>query len=123
MLLPEAVIDAREKNTGNHDNYQFPESDFDLLVGTAIHKHDRDIVAAWRELWHTRAFSPATMEHYGRWTRSRKSDMPKAVMQAVRFYVDALGRWRRGERGYNSMRALVISPTLPRGSTCMALAR
>lgn len=104
---PEAVLDGRQSNSGNRDNYTFPVSDFELLVGTAVWRHDGDVAAAWRELWHTAKFTPATMKHFGQWARSRKSDVPKSVMQAVRFEVDILRRWRLGARGCNSMRATV----------------
>ena len=104
---PQAVLDGRQGNSGNRDNYTFPASDFELLVGTAVWRHDGDVAAAWRECWHGAKFTPATMKHFGQWTRSRKSDVPKSVMQAVRFEVDILRRWRLGARGYNSMRATV----------------
>lgn len=104
---PEAVIDGRVNNSGNHENYQFPVSDYELIVGTAVWRHDGDVAAAWRELWHGAKLSPATMKHFGQWTRSRKSEVPKAVMQAVRFDVDFLRRARLGARGYNSVRATI----------------
>lgn len=110
---PEAFVDGREKNTGNRDGYSFPEADFNQMVGVAVYRHDGDIAAAWRELWYTKAFTPATMEHFGKWQRSRKSDVPKSVMEAVRFPVQVLCKWKLGERGYNSMRARVNLSAAP----------
>lgn len=110
---PEAFIDGREKNTGNRDGYSFPEGDFNQMVGVAVWRHDGDIAAAWRELWYTKAFTPATMEHFGKWQRSRKSDVPKSVMEAVRFAVQVGRKWKLGERGYNSLRARVNLSAAP----------
>jgi hypothetical protein len=101
-----ALGDGRAGNTGNHDAYELPESDRDLIIYRAVWNHGGRIAAAWRELLQGGELSSETLaRYYG--TSTRISHVPELVIDGVGAEVECLSILHRGPRAFDSAKGHV----------------
>jgi len=98
-----ALRDRRENNSGNHDNYTFPQEDQDLLTWRAARKHGGRIAPAWWELLHGGEFTEQTISRYLE-NSTNPSHVPHLIMEAVRAEVEILTIMLRGPRAFDSIK-------------------
>ncbi len=103
---PDALKDRRKDNTGNHDGYELPEADRDLLIHRAVWKHGGRIAAAWQEVLFSGQLTPQTQARYFGKSIS-KSHVPEMVMESVRSEVEILSVLHRGPRAFDSAKGYV----------------
>ena len=101
-----SIRDGRENNTGNHDGYELPENDRDLLIHRAVFKYRGPIAPAWRDLIQGRELSPSTLEHYAS-GGARKSYVPRKVMDSVGPEVEILTVLHQGPRAFDNITGYV----------------
>jgi hypothetical protein len=103
---PKALRDGRLTNTGNHDGYELPEGDRDLLIHRAVWSCGGRIAQAWRGLLRESAFSIETQARYAG-KAANKSHVPHTINESVRAEVEILSEMLLGRRAFDLLKPSV----------------
>lgn len=92
-----AILDARKKNSGHWRQPEFPAEDMDKITAHATLHCGGRVAQAWRELLERGELSQRITSYYLN-TPSRKSYVPEAIMERVKFDVAAMEDIHHGPR-------------------------
>ena len=97
-----ALLDGRKDNTGNHDGYEVPEPDVEIILHRAVWKHGGEARPAWTELHAGRELSDVTICHYpDAW------NIPRKVMDLIAPELPLLSLLHRSKRDFNMRKGYV----------------
>jgi hypothetical protein len=96
-----AVRDGRRENTGNHDGYELPAADYNVLVNLAVWQFPGHLAAAWRAGHQRGLLTPATVARYP--LSGPKSYVPRKIREAIASDVELMRRMKLHQKAASDL--------------------